>query len=494
MKTNGPSKDAPLEERHPPYWWILMRFHMHLEALREMLDEVLPDIIERDRKRLDSSALTQVKALSPDQQQKLQIVLDTMVEHRRSGGAADPAEVEVAAAESQATSNDAIEAEVQADAVETDIRADAGEAEVEAEVDQALETAQADQDPADELMPIIKEVFQDDRHSWMSFSKKMTRAAAGPRRSEILHHSLLMQACTGLEVLIASLASRYYAVHQGALKEDKKEFSLADLQGFANLEDATDALLARRVADLMYGGLDDWADWFKSEFKADFGKLAMNWERVRESFQRRHLVTHTGAAVSRQYVENVKHEGKPPEIGTRLDVGADYLTSVFDEFEALGTALVVSAWGTWVKEEREESAGALLDRTYELMLANRWVPVEHLTKLGLGMRCSSGINVPLQCNHWLSRAELHGYEDVEAEVLEWDTATLATRFRMVKFVFLGRLDEAASLVPSMLASKELTLGQLREWPILRRLREFEGLDVSALENTGTPEESEPASR
>jgi len=78
----------------------------------------------------------------------------------------------------------------------------------------------------------------------------------------------------------------------------------------------------------------------------------------------------------------------------------------------------------------------------------------------------------IKANGINSRLELYGEEAIREELEEWDVSASADRFKLAKLVFSGELEVASKLADSLLASKELSNGQLNEWPILRRLREY----------------------
>ena len=252
------------------------------------------------------------------------------------------------------------------------------------------------------------------------------------------------------------------------LDPGKKEFSLEDIDGFRTEGDATDLLLSRRVSDLMYGGLDDWSKWFAGRGNINLPELAIDWETVREIFQRRHIITHSGGLVSGEYLAKVKLPDLPA-LGSRLVVDEDYLEATFDQLDALGTGLGVRTWGAWSPEQRNNSASALLQRTYQTLLLGRWQVTEKLA--AMSVQCDDDLRYAIRCNGWLSRAERSGYETVRTEVVDWDVSALSGRFKLVRLVLMQDLDSALEMVSTLLAASELAPGELREWPILRTLRE-----------------------
>jgi hypothetical protein len=322
----------------------------------------------------------------------------------------------------------------------------------------------------------LYEIFRGDEFALASFMEGYSAAVAGPSREAIVKNSFLVMAVSAFEVLVSGLVARHFIAFPGALDPTKAEFSLEDVRGFQTSEDAIDLLLSRRVRDVMRGGLDDWAKWFAERGKIDLSELAIDWESAREIFQRRHLVTHSGGLVSSEYLAKVKLPD-PATLGSRLMVDEGYLEAAFDQLDALGTGLGVQAWGHWYPEQKDASAAALLRRTYQTMLLGRWPITEKLA--GMKIRCSEDLHHSIRCNGWLSLAERAGYEAISEEVRAWDVSALDGRFKLVRLVLLQDLDVALALVPTLLRSKQLRPGELREWPILRTLRAHPDYDALA---------------
>jgi hypothetical protein len=426
------TSSVPLEKRHPPVWWAVRRFQLNIDALREMLHRAAPEMRELDKLRLGANALAAVNALPKENQEQLEALLEEEQRERPP--------------------------------------------EAPEEEPQRGDTTGEDLSEADGKR--LHEIFRGDRFALASFLEGYMAAVAGPSREAIVQNSFLIMAVSAFEVLVSGLAARHFVAFPGALDPAKEEFSLEDVEGFRTTEDAIDLLLSRRVGDLMRGGLDDWAKWFLGRGKIKLSELAIDWESAREIFQRRHLVTHSGGLVSSAYLAKVKIPD-PPALGSRAMVDEDYLEAAFDHLDALGTGMGIQAWGIWYPDQLDDSAAALLRRTYQTTLLRRWQVTEKLATMEV--RCADELRHSIRCNGWLSLAERTGYETIRAEVEQWDVSALDGRFKLARLVLLQELDAALALVPALLASEQLRPGELREWPILRTLRahpEYEALAMA----------------
>lgn len=407
---------TPLDERHPNLWWVGERFALLVDALRDMTDEFVPHVEAIDRSRLTPDALAAMDALSAPRRDRLREAVAL-----------------------------------------------------------ALDEEPEDADEAKGRKQRVQEAFHDafrgDRHLISTFLDSLGATAAGPDRVSIMRNSLLLQLVSAFEVFIAGVATRFFVTQPQALQSQEKEFSLAELQSFADIEDAVDALIARRVANLMRGDLDDWAAWLKTRYKADLPRLAHDWPFVCECFQRRHVIVHNGGLVSRQYLSKVPSElADGLVVGSRLRVHDEYLGKAFDELDIVGASIIVAARSTCEPDQIDEIGGMLLRRTYALLLRGRWVAVAKLCGMRQFVKAKASVREALRANELCAKARISGAASVYADARDWDVSASAARFQLVRSVLMEDFDEAFDRIPKMVANEELSLGELQSWPILEPVR------------------------
>jgi hypothetical protein len=317
----------------------------------------------------------------------------------------------------------------------------------------------------------FNDAFQGDRHLLGTFMESYNQAHAGPDRVSILRNSLLLQAVAGFEVLVASVATRFFVTQPKALESKEKEFSLAELEEFADIDDAIDALIARRVTALMRGDVDEWAKWLLARTKVDIRELALDWSVLVEALQRRHIVIHNGGLVSRQYLTKVpKHLAEGVSVGERVRVDDDYLHQAFDALDVVGSSLICALLCKWSPSDADLAGSLLLRRTYGLLLRKRWQVVAKLADLRLVIPCMASVREALKANGLHARRVLEGREAVRPEAEAWDVSASAGRFQLVRMILLGDLDQALGAIPGLIDKKELSLGELQTWPILADVR------------------------
>jgi hypothetical protein len=74
----------------------------------------------------------------------------------------------------------------------------------------------------------------------------------------ILLRSLIPMAVGTFEALVGQLIAAFYYARPGLLPREEKQFSLADLEQFSTIKEASIDAIQRRVDNILAGGLDDW--------------------------------------------------------------------------------------------------------------------------------------------------------------------------------------------------------------------------------------------
>ncbi len=331
--------------------------------------------------------------------------------------------------------------------------------------------------------------------TWLApFITGFVRTVVRPPRSPIFLTSVLVSAVSSFEVLIGGIVDGFFRLHPAALEsaDREKEFSLEDLKELGSVEDAVSLAISRRVEDFMWGGFDDWNRWFARNLKIEFNTICMDFDRLVEVIERRHIVIHHGGRVSRRYLSRVTADPKPT-LGSDLRLDEAYVRDVLDHLVVFGTMLVVVAWAKLVKEEAQSAGRSLASVVYDQMFAGHWNVVEALCKARTIIDMDEESRWVFQCNEWLARKRTGRLTDIQAEIEKWDASALALRFRIVRLSLLDRVDEALKLVPQALASDELSRDSLFEWPILEELRASKKFRAVVVDELGAKRKTRNAS-
>jgi hypothetical protein len=247
---------------------------------------------------------------------------------------------------------------------------------------------------------------------------------------------------------------------------------IARASAFDSLEDAQEDAISKKVDAVLHGDLDEWSKWLKQFPDLNLESLCIDYRTLFELFQRRHVILHNGGRVSRLYLRRMERFGnREPLVNTPLPVDDVYLERAFDELEALGALLVAGVWSkAWPKEE-PAAIHSLYLRSYDLLLAGRWIAVEKICSIGKKLKSSDEASRHIfQVNEWVAQKRLRGIDAVLDQVRAWDTSALSLRFTFVQAALADDLDRAFDIVDQLLAAQELELDDLLEWPVLEEMR------------------------
>ena len=313
-----------------------------------------------------------------------------------------------------------------------------------------------------------------EQKGWAIDVLSAARSAINRRpRQPLLFQALLTSVVTSFEVVFASLAAQYF--ERGSTGElDDSEFTLADLKALGSIEAARQLAIDRRVDRLMYGSFDSWCAWYKRSLGFDPEKHAMDWTRLREIMQRRHVIVHNDGLVSARYLEDQPALKQSLKVGQSLPVDEEYVRIAIDEFLVFGTRLMTLAWGKFEPQRSGEIFDALHGVIYQLVLSGRWTAVQELAKSASDWDSSESGTHLGRCNYWLARKRLSGCGSIRDEVEAWDTSALSLKYVLAQHALLDEIPAALSVMAKALAAGVVERRDLYEWPLLEEVRSDPG--------------------
>lgn len=298
------------------------------------------------------------------------------------------------------------------------------------------------------------------------------RKSTTPELAHTFHRSLLVSAVAALDVLILELISNFYLVHPEALGNEST-FTLADLSHFSDMTDARMAAVEEKADGILRKGLEGWQKWLKEQ-KIDLKNHCADFGNLVEIIQRRHVAVHNDGKVSHSYQTKLRQLAnlESPAIGTPLPIDSEYFESALDELESVGNLLAGAVWTKCLGEAEDIVIYELFVRTYDLMLADRWVPTACICSMALKrLKSDDDLYLIHKVNAWLARKRMG--EDISDEVRGWPTKVLSPRFQAAKAALLDNFEQVDVLLRKCLKSDDLGMEDALEWPVFAEFREQE---------------------
>jgi hypothetical protein len=323
------------------------------------------------------------------------------------------------------------------------------------------------------LKPQGLEEYQNDPEITGTFSFAMdVLTSRGHVHRDMLNGSIIMALVGYTEVMLSGLMTTFFKVTPDALVTEEKVLSIQELRESGSVEDALEHVINRRVDGMISGGLDDWVKFFDKNFKLSLAQAIPCWSSWCEVFQRRHALVHGDGTADARYIARVAWESvegwiKKPPVGGHLHVDDDYVAHAIDLFEVAGLLLCQGAWKKLEPTDMHRLEH-LQSWMYSAMFSGRWWVTEHAAEFALREKAATeSLRLVAQFNRWLALKRQGKWDEVKAEVEEFDSSAKHPRFALCRASLLGDADRFFEILPNA----HLTPRELQVWPILDEMRQ-----------------------
>jgi len=277
------------------------------------------------------------------------------------------------------------------------------------------------------------------------------------------------------EVLVADLAHAFYRIAPDAISTADKVLSVNELKQFSSIDEALRSIVSDRIDKLLRSSVSDWQEFFQSRMKINMKLIVPEWAQWNEYFQRRHIVVHAGSHVTQLYLSKLDWKAltphmTKPSLGNKLDIDDAYLEHAIDAFEIAGLLLCQEVWKKLVPGDdntRYSSLAGFRDAVYQRLLSRHWYVAEKLATWGeKDGEASEDDMLMCKFNRWLCIKRQGRWTEVEGEVKAFDCAPKHRRFALGRASLLEQADVFFEILPKALAAEDITIANLKEWPIL----------------------------
>ncbi len=250
----------------------------------------------------------------------------------------------------------------------------------------------------------------------------------------------------------------------GALPDIPQELitkygELADLQRWQ---------LDKKATDTLSGTPEDWRKAVQRWLKLDLADQGASWDAIIEAIQRRHAIVHNGGRADEKYVKIVG-PGSATVEGQVLACDAEYLRSVFLEFEALALSLSV-CWVTKLRQSDGELYPPMVRRVVAHFEAvGQWTKALDIMNACLEQSLTDDEREVYQINKWFCLQEL-GQQDEAMLGSIYGFKPNSTQKKIARAALLR--DEPAALLAIREVNAQvkpaLAKRQMREDPLFQR--------------------------
>jgi hypothetical protein len=157
-------------------------------------------------------------------------------------------------------------------------------------------------------------------------------------------------------------------------------------------------------------------------------------------------------------------------LNKKLGVSKAYLFSAIDRFESSFLQLAFELWAKCEKSS-EMRPGIIVHSTYDALQNKRWRVATELAEVVEKDKAAGEIDILMaRVNAWIARKNFDDKDKVLDEVKLFDVSAKDDLFKLAKFCLLGEIKSALALARRLEKAKQLTIGNLSDWPLFEDLR------------------------
>ena len=331
----------------------------------------------------------------------------------------------------------------------------------------------------DEEKKSFKLKFKDKIYAEKFFSaeKKFSESL---QHSELLYRSAFVSLISCVEWQFSRLLHLHYEIIKESFAQDNdRKFTYSELKKFSSIDDAASFIVDNRIDKIIRGSFLDWTEELK-KFGLEMGYLTQEYKNnILEIFLRRNLIVHNNGTINSIYLNSIpKDLSKTLEKGDNLSIDKKYFEKAINTLELVFTLISMELWVKDCKKQDEFSDYffSLIgqDLAYKKLEESNYDIAEILFS-NLYKDCSYLLDeeqiLVAKINYWIAVKNQGRFELIKKEIEEEDVSAKGLRFIVAKYVLLEDLDKVIKLLPKALSNEEISMTNIKEWPLFKDFRQ-----------------------
>jgi hypothetical protein len=309
------------------------------------------------------------------------------------------------------------------------------------------------------------------------FARKVSKSPKITHKNfEILANSSFLMLNNYFEYLLSDLLSYYYNKFDGSISNNEMVTTLEHLNEFDTIEDFKKDLIQREVDSMLLEmTFPELLKHFEEFLKIELCNDIIDWSKIEEFRERRHLIVHNSARVNKKYLTRTKNPFNFKQ-GDQVHIDSDYFNSAISEFKLAGYLLIFSCWGKWDKDKTTEAISKLMVESFEALKNNDPNFALRLTMYLKHIEPrdeeQEDIIFRTKFNKCIALQQLDKKAELIKELKKIKVGTATPLFRLGHAILSGSdLPNIIDLIKQSYALEDFDIDKYLEWPIYCSIRE-----------------------
>ncbi|MBA7646816.1 hypothetical protein ES703_54582 [subsurface metagenome] len=192
-------------------------------------------------------------------------------------------------------------------------------------------------------------------------------------QAELLRRSSFVMLVSYFDFLLSDLIHYFYRKYPESLSGKELPLTLSELKLLGSVNDTVDFVINKEADNVLYDSLEKQKLYLKNTLKIDTKDSIINWNRLIEATERRHIVVHNDCKINRRYLANadlsqIPEKAKDLKEGTRARITESYFKSVFEEVCVSGLLFLQVCWRKWEKDDTASADQQLVLDIYDTLV------------------------------------------------------------------------------------------------------------------------------
>jgi len=295
-------------------------------------------------------------------------------------------------------------------------------------------------------------------------------------QAELLYRSSFVMLVSYFDFLLSDLIHYFYRKHTESLSGKELPLTLSELKLLGGVDEAIDSVINKEADSVMYKSLGEQKLYLKNTLKIDTKDSIINWNKLVESVERRHIVVHNDCKINRRYLSNVDLSQIPEKTkdlkeGMKVRITEKYFKSVFEEICVSGLVLLQVCWRKWEKDDISSADSRLIPDIYDALVKEDWTCAERLGLFSKECKVEDQASrLVLDINYCQSLKWQGKKGELDEELKKFDISALRPKFALAVYALRSDRNRFYDSAKDAIIVDKMLEEHFMEWPLFRELR------------------------
>ena len=296
------------------------------------------------------------------------------------------------------------------------------------------------------------------------------------RGLDLLPSAILLSVVATTDSLVSDLIRSMLRLKPGKLDSSEKTMPVSEIFKAGSFKELRESLIDDEIYKFSRGSHIDQAvniqKWFNVKVRGEWKR----WPDYIEVFERRNLLAHGERRFTRRYVQictDEGHKGSDQLLAATIEVTPAYLTQTINVLMEFSILTLFSIWRKQFPQLEEQSFEQLNEACFRLISESRYQIPVRVIEYALSLKAVSMTAITrmmLTVNLASAHKHLNNPEACLSTLETEDWSAVADKFLICVESLKENVDLVVSLMPSVVASKQLKKEDFRMWPVFSFIR------------------------